>query len=171
AGDTAPERPGNLARRQPFGPKTLQLLDPILCPVQQLIHGSLLPPVVARYRIGEFQTHKACHSAPRPCPQNHESYRRRPARNARAGFDREKKPRQSGKSPGQHAKPHGPFACPSPQAQPITRRPGVDLPTTENRVESKVFPSLLPTYNRADVAFVRGEGPYLFAEGGERYLD
>jgi len=34
-----------------------------------------------------------------------------------------------------------------------------------------VFPSLLPTYNRTDVAFVRGEGPYLFAEGGERYLD
>jgi acetylornithine/N-succinyldiaminopimelate aminotransferase len=34
-----------------------------------------------------------------------------------------------------------------------------------------VFPSLLPTYNRADVAFVRGEGPYLFAEDGARYLD
>ncbi|HEY5238858.1 MAG TPA: aspartate aminotransferase family protein [Rhizomicrobium sp.] len=34
-----------------------------------------------------------------------------------------------------------------------------------------MFPSLLPTYNRADVVFVRGEGPYLFAEGGERYLD
>ena len=34
-----------------------------------------------------------------------------------------------------------------------------------------MFPSLLPTYNRADVAFVRGEGPYLFAEDGERYLD
>ena len=34
-----------------------------------------------------------------------------------------------------------------------------------------MFPSLLPTYNRTDVAFVRGEGPYLFAEGGERYLD
>ena len=34
-----------------------------------------------------------------------------------------------------------------------------------------MFPSVLPTYNRADVAFVRGEGPYLFAEGGERYLD
>jgi len=34
-----------------------------------------------------------------------------------------------------------------------------------------VFPSLLPTYNRADVAFVRGEGPYLFAEDGKRYLD
>jgi acetylornithine/N-succinyldiaminopimelate aminotransferase len=34
-----------------------------------------------------------------------------------------------------------------------------------------VFPSLLPTYNRADVAFVRGEGPYVFAEDGRRYLD
>ncbi len=34
-----------------------------------------------------------------------------------------------------------------------------------------MFPSLLPTYSRMDVAFVRGEGPYLFAEGGERYLD
>jgi len=34
-----------------------------------------------------------------------------------------------------------------------------------------VFPSLLPTYNRTDVAFVRGEGPYIFAEDGTRYLD
>jgi acetylornithine/N-succinyldiaminopimelate aminotransferase len=34
-----------------------------------------------------------------------------------------------------------------------------------------VFPTVLPTYNRADVAFVRGEGPYLFAEDGKRYLD
>ena len=34
-----------------------------------------------------------------------------------------------------------------------------------------MFPQLLPTYNRADVAFVRGEGPYLFAEDGQRYLD
>lgn len=34
-----------------------------------------------------------------------------------------------------------------------------------------MFPSVLPTYNRADVAFVRGEGPYLFAEDGQRYLD
>jgi acetylornithine/N-succinyldiaminopimelate aminotransferase len=34
-----------------------------------------------------------------------------------------------------------------------------------------VFPSLLPTYNRADIAFVRGEGPYIFAEDGRRYLD
>ncbi len=34
-----------------------------------------------------------------------------------------------------------------------------------------MFPSLLPVYNRTDVAFVRGEGPYLFAEDGQRYLD
>ena len=30
---------------------------------------------------------------------------------------------------------------------------------------------VLPTYNRADIAFVRGEGPYVFDEEGERYLD
>jgi acetylornithine/N-succinyldiaminopimelate aminotransferase len=35
-----------------------------------------------------------------------------------------------------------------------------------------VLPSaLFPTYNRANVAFVRGEGAYLFAEDGKRYLD
>ena len=34
-----------------------------------------------------------------------------------------------------------------------------------------MFPAVLPTYNRADVAFVRGEGSYLFAEDGTRYLD
>ena len=34
-----------------------------------------------------------------------------------------------------------------------------------------MFPAVLPTYNRADVAFVRGEGSYLFAEDGKRYLD
>jgi len=34
-----------------------------------------------------------------------------------------------------------------------------------------LFPPVLPTYNRADVAFVRGEGSYLFAEDGKRYLD
>ncbi len=33
------------------------------------------------------------------------------------------------------------------------------------------FPPLLPTYARADVAFVRGEGAYLFDEEGRRYLD
>ena len=30
---------------------------------------------------------------------------------------------------------------------------------------------VMPTYNRADVAFERGEGVYLYAEGGRRYLD
>ena len=30
---------------------------------------------------------------------------------------------------------------------------------------------LLPNYNRADIAFERGEGPYLFDSTGERYLD
>ena len=34
-----------------------------------------------------------------------------------------------------------------------------------------MIPPLLPTYNRADIAFDRGEGPYLFDEKGERYLD
>jgi acetylornithine/N-succinyldiaminopimelate aminotransferase len=34
-----------------------------------------------------------------------------------------------------------------------------------------VFPALLPTYNRTDIAFVRGEGAYLYAEDGRRYLD
>ena len=34
-----------------------------------------------------------------------------------------------------------------------------------------MFPALLPTYSRADVAFVRGEGSYLFTEDGRRYLD
>ena len=30
---------------------------------------------------------------------------------------------------------------------------------------------LLPTYNRADIEFERGEGPYLLTGAGERYLD
>jgi acetylornithine/N-succinyldiaminopimelate aminotransferase len=34
-----------------------------------------------------------------------------------------------------------------------------------------VIPPLLPTYNRADIAFERGEGPYLFDEKNQRYLD
>ncbi|HEY5046633.1 MAG TPA: aminotransferase class III-fold pyridoxal phosphate-dependent enzyme, partial [Rhizomicrobium sp.] len=34
-----------------------------------------------------------------------------------------------------------------------------------------MFPTILPTYSRTDIAFVRGEGPYLFAEDGRRYLD
>ena len=34
-----------------------------------------------------------------------------------------------------------------------------------------MFPSLLPTYRRADLAFERGEGPYLHATDGRVYLD
>jgi acetylornithine/N-succinyldiaminopimelate aminotransferase len=34
-----------------------------------------------------------------------------------------------------------------------------------------MIPSLLPTYNRAPLAFVRGEGSWLVAEDGGRYLD
>ena len=30
---------------------------------------------------------------------------------------------------------------------------------------------LLPTYSRADVAFERGEGPYIYSTSGERFLD
>jgi acetylornithine/N-succinyldiaminopimelate aminotransferase len=34
-----------------------------------------------------------------------------------------------------------------------------------------VISPLLPTYNRADIEFERGEGPYLLTGAGERYLD
>lgn len=34
-----------------------------------------------------------------------------------------------------------------------------------------MIPSLLPTYNRAPMAFVKGEGAWLVAEDGTRYLD
>jgi len=34
-----------------------------------------------------------------------------------------------------------------------------------------VIPAVLPTYARADLTFERGEGPYLFATNGKRYLD
>jgi acetylornithine/N-succinyldiaminopimelate aminotransferase len=34
-----------------------------------------------------------------------------------------------------------------------------------------VIPAVLPTYARADVSFERGEGAYLFASNGRKYLD
>jgi acetylornithine/N-succinyldiaminopimelate aminotransferase len=34
-----------------------------------------------------------------------------------------------------------------------------------------VIPALLPVYNRVEVAFERGEGPYLWSTDGRRYLD
>ena len=49
-------------------------------------------------------------------------------------------------------------------------KPAQPTVSTGQPMESPVFPSVLPTYNRADVAFVRG-GPYLFAEDGRRYTD
>lgn len=36
---------------------------------------------------------------------------------------------------------------------------------------SSMIPTLLPTYNRAPLAFVRGEGTWLIAEDGGRYID
>jgi acetylornithine/N-succinyldiaminopimelate aminotransferase len=38
-------------------------------------------------------------------------------------------------------------------------------------LESDVMPALMPTYARCNVAFERGEGAYLFATDGRRYLD
>jgi len=37
--------------------------------------------------------------------------------------------------------------------------------------ETRPVPPVMPTYNRVDVAFERGEGPYLIATDGRRYLD
>ena len=34
-----------------------------------------------------------------------------------------------------------------------------------------MIPALMPTYNRADLAFVRGEGVWLYAADGRRFLD
>ncbi len=34
-----------------------------------------------------------------------------------------------------------------------------------------MIPALMPNYNRADIAFVHGDGAYLFDEAGQRYLD
>ena len=34
-----------------------------------------------------------------------------------------------------------------------------------------MIPAVMPVYARADLAFERGEGPYLYADNGRRYLD
>ena len=31
--------------------------------------------------------------------------------------------------------------------------------------------AIMPTYGRIDIAFVRGEGPWLYDDKGNRYLD
>ena len=41
----------------------------------------------------------------------------------------------------------------------------------ERTKDSTVIPALMPTYARADLAFVRGEGARLWAEDGRRFLD
>jgi acetylornithine/N-succinyldiaminopimelate aminotransferase len=38
-------------------------------------------------------------------------------------------------------------------------------------LEDSVIPALMPTYNRCNIAFERGEGAYLFATDGRRFLD
>ena len=38
-------------------------------------------------------------------------------------------------------------------------------------VENDVIPALMPTYNRCSIAFERGEGAYLYATDGRRFLD
>jgi len=44
------------------------------------------------------------------------------------------------------------------------------FPAGRIKVPELITP-ILPTYNRADLAFERGEGSYLIAENGQRYLD
>ena len=34
-----------------------------------------------------------------------------------------------------------------------------------------MIPALMPTYRRTDIAFERGEGPYLYSTDGRRFLD
>ena len=38
-------------------------------------------------------------------------------------------------------------------------------------LERPLFPAILPTYNRSTIAFEKGEGAYLFATDGKRYLN
>jgi acetylornithine/N-succinyldiaminopimelate aminotransferase len=42
---------------------------------------------------------------------------------------------------------------------------------TLSAAEVRPVPPVMPTYNRADVAFERGEGAYLFTSDGRRFLD
>ncbi|HEX2113324.1 MAG TPA: aspartate aminotransferase family protein [Alphaproteobacteria bacterium] len=42
---------------------------------------------------------------------------------------------------------------------------------TLSAAEVRPVPPVMPTYNRADLAFERGEGAYLFTADGRRYLD
>ena len=46
-----------------------------------------------------------------------------------------------------------------------------DGPSPKRQMNSPITTSLMPTYARADLAFERGEGAYLYTAEGERYLD
>ena len=50
------------------------------------------------------------------------------------------------------------------------RRPGL-APPRKPWGTSDVIPALMPTYNRADLAFERGEGAWLWTADGRRFLD
>lgn len=57
---------------------------------------------------------------------------------------------------------------PVPTLRLFRDRPRSRMERTEDRT---VIPALMPTYARADLAFVRGEGARLWAEDGRRFLD
>src|SRR5216684_1120285 len=61
------------------------------------------------------------------------------------------------------------FARPQNPPPPQARTVGPDAFIIKN--EPVVNSHLLPTYARVDLAFERGEGPWLFTTDGERYLD
>jgi len=54
---------------------------------------------------------------------------------------------------------------------PSLDTPPFPLTRLHDEKVSPVTTAVMPTYGRADLAFERGEGPYLFATNGRRYLD
>jgi acetylornithine/N-succinyldiaminopimelate aminotransferase len=55
-----------------------------------------------------------------------------------------------------------------PAKSRFPRHPAADEPPKER---ASVIPALMPTYNRADLAFERGEGAWLWTTDGRRFLD
>ena len=73
AGDPA-QGAGDLAGRQAFGPKRLELLNPVVGPVHR-VHGKLLARQAhslraTRYRTAAQGTNKRWRGSPSPCPQD-----------------------------------------------------------------------------------------------------
>jgi acetylornithine/N-succinyldiaminopimelate aminotransferase len=50
-------------------------------------------------------------------------------------------------------------------------RAGDPIGETQTEALLSMIPALMPTYNRADLAFERGEGAWLWTEDGRRFLD